>query len=92
MNCYEQMKNQFLVILNDEQPTLPPEVLEATMMALDRAAYPYDVKLKETALTTYVDPIPPLVKTYIVVKKTDVFACRQLKALVRIARNTFVSL
>ena len=90
MNCYEQMKNQFLVILNDEQPTLPPEVLEATMMALDRAAYPYDVKLKETALTTYVDPIPRLVKTYIVVKKTEGLSDGTLQNYARILKTFFL--
>lgn len=90
MNCYEQMKNQFLVFLNDTWPDTSIDMLEAVTCALDRAAYAYDVSLKETALTAYVDPIPKLVKTYIVVKKTEGLSDGTLQNYARILKSFFL--
>lgn len=63
MNAYEQMKNNFYVELEQMLPDLPREQYELIGQALDRAAFPYDVTVKETSLTIAVDLIPPLLKT-----------------------------
>lgn len=70
MNAYEQLKNRFLVELDGLE--LSGEELNRITSALDRAAYDYEIIHKETALSTQVvDSVPALVKTYIVVKKTE---------------------
>lgn len=71
MNAYEQMKNRFFLELNHFLPETTSEQLQLIGKALDRAAFSYDVAVKETALVIADDPIPMLVKTYIVVKKTE---------------------
>lgn len=71
MNVYEQLKNQFFVELYGKLPDLPREHIVLIGQALDCAVYPYDVTVKETSLCVAPDPIPALVKTYIVVKKTE---------------------
>lgn len=71
MNVYEQFKNRFLVELENSIPDISRDHLYSIGQALDRAAYPYDISVKETSLVLSHDPIPSLVKTYIVVKKTE---------------------
>lgn len=71
MNAYEQMKNRFMLELEDRSLGLSCEQMVEIGKALDCAAYQYEVAVKETALTVAPDPIPMLVKTYIVVKKTE---------------------
>ena len=68
---YEQLKNSFLIELETRLPNLPGEQINAITSALDKASYPYDIKEKEVALTTYVDPIPRIVKMYLVIKRTE---------------------
>lgn len=72
MNSYEQLKNQFLVELNGTM-SMSGDDLNLVTAALDRAAHPYEITLKQTALSTKVDPVPQLLKTYIVVKKNRRF-------------------
>lgn len=69
MNVYEQMKNGFLLELNELN--ISCDLMVKIAQALDRTAYNYTISTKETALTVAEDPIPALVKTYIVVKKTE---------------------
>ena len=69
MNTYEQMKNRFYCELNNLK--LTADQMVAIGQALDRAAYQYEIKPKETDLVVLHDQIPSLVKTYIVVKKTE---------------------
>lgn len=69
MNTYEQMKNRFYCELNALK-LAPSQVMEIGQ-ALDRAAYLYEIQPKETSLAVRQDQIPALVKTYIVVKKTE---------------------
>lgn len=71
MNAYEQMKNQFFFELNHYFSTLTSEQLKIVGKALDKAAFAYEVAIKETTLTIVDDPVPALVKTYIVIKKTE---------------------
>lgn len=71
MNTYEQFKNRFLVELENSIPDLARDHLYSIGQVLDRAAYPYDISVKETSLVPSHDLIPSLVKTYIVVKKTE---------------------
>lgn len=71
MNVYEQMRVAYLVELEKEMPGTPAEILTRFSNVLDRVAQRFDIAPKETALTTQVDPIPELVKTYIIVKKTE---------------------
>lgn len=71
MNTYEQMKNNFFVELENSIIGIPPGLMVRIGNALDRAMYPYEVNVKETSLVVVDDPIPMLVKTYIVVKKTE---------------------
>lgn len=71
MNVYEQFKNRFLVELENSIPDIARDHLYSIGQVLDRAAYPYDISVKETSLVLSHDPIPSLVKTYIVVKKTE---------------------
>ena len=68
---YEQLKNSFLIELETRLPNLPGEWINAITSALDKASYPYEIKEKEVALTTYVDPIPRIVKMYLVIKRTE---------------------
>lgn len=63
MNAYEQMKNDFYVELEQTLPDLPREQYELIGNVLDRAAFKYDITVKETSLTIAVDLIPPLLKT-----------------------------
>lgn len=69
MNNYERMKNIFMEELY--KIGMDVEAVRAAGSALDRAAHAYEITPKETALSTNVCLVPQLVKTYIVVKKTE---------------------
>jgi hypothetical protein len=64
VNAYEQMKNNFYVELEQMLPDLPRDYYQLIGAALDHAAFRFDVTVKETSLTTTIDYIPPLLKTY----------------------------
>lgn len=71
MNGYEQMKNAFLAELNRRMPDLVGETISAIGDTLDKAAYPFDVTVKNTAIVVREEVIPEVVKIYIAVKKTE---------------------
>lgn len=62
---YEQMRNDFLVLLAEAGDL----TVGTAMNALDRVADRYVISKKETALTTYTGGLPELVKVYLVCKK-----------------------
>ena len=89
MNSYEQMKNRFLLEVSNEMPSLSVENVNKIGTALDRAAYGYEISQKDTALSTCVDPIPVLVKTYIIVKKTEGRSDGTLENYARVLKDFF---
>ena len=90
MNAYEQMKNTFYVELEQILPDLSREYYELIGTALDRAAFPYDITVKETSLTIAVDLIPPLLKTYIAVKKVEGLSDGTLSNYARTLKTFFL--
>lgn len=66
---YEQMKNDFMLHLSES--AFAPEQIGIICKALDKAAYNYDVKKKETALAVYNQDVPQLVKVYMVSKAVE---------------------
>lgn len=71
-NAYEQMKNRFLLELDKVGPGfVSADQFDIIGKCIDRAAFDFDVTTKQTALVPAPDPIPMLVKTYIVVKRTE---------------------
>lgn len=89
MNVYEQLRSAYLVELEEEMPGMTGEMMESICAALDRAARRYDIREKETALAIDADPIPALVKTYIVVKKTEGLSNGTLQNYALILRTFF---
>lgn len=65
---YEQFKNQFMLRLSGN---FANEELEVIMEELDKTAYDYEIKKRETELVVYNDEMPALVKTYLVCKKIE---------------------
>lgn len=90
MNAYEQMKNNFYVELESLMDNLPREYYELIGTALDRAAFPYDITVKETSLTIAVDLIPSLLKTYIAVKKVEGLSDGTLSNYARTLKTFFL--
>lgn len=90
MNGYEQMKNSFLAELNNIIPNLNGETVRMIGDALDKAAYPFDVTVKETALAIRNDVIPEVVKIYIAVKKTEGRSDGTLDNYIRILQSFFL--
>lgn len=89
MNDYEQLKNRFLLEVDSVLPDLPSSYQSVIAKALDRAAYSFEISHKQTALTAQVDPVPALVKTYIVVKKTEGLSNGTLHNYLRILKIFF---
>lgn len=87
---YEKMKNHFLLELEMALPGMSAEQIGRICMALDRAAMGYDVKLRETALAVVEDAVPALLKTYIVVKKTEGLADGSLQNYYQLIRLFFL--
>lgn len=71
MNAYEQLKSSFFLYLESSEPELLKTYYQSISEALDRAVFPYEISQKETSLTIVTDPLPQLVKIYLVVKKTE---------------------
>ena len=90
MNDYEQMRNRFLVEVENTNPHFTEEILNSIGDSLDRVAYHYDISHKETSLSVEVDPVPMLLKTYIVVKKTEGLSYGTLQNYARILKTFFV--
>ena len=89
-NAFEQMKNGFLVELERCMPGLEGSDVACILGALERAAFPYEVQPKEVALTTYVDPVPQLLRVYLAVKKTEGLAAGTLENYKRILTRFFL--
>lgn len=70
MNVYEQMRSAFLVELASNKPEISAEELTMIASALDRVAMRYEVQAKESGLAV-MQEIPELVRTYLIVKKTE---------------------
>lgn len=87
MNTYEQMKNKFFCELG--AINFPPELIASAGQALDRAIYQYNITPKETSLVVRQDPIPSLVKTYIIVKKTEGLSDGTLSNYARVLKQFF---
>ena len=90
MNGYEQMKNSFLAELNKMAPGLIGETTRLISDALDKAAYPFEVTVKETSIALRNDVIPEVVKIYIAVKKTEGLSNGTLENYARILKQFFV--
>lgn len=88
-NAYEQFKGAFLAELETQVPGLLDEYCEAIEYTLDRVAYDYDINVKNTALIVADDPVPQLVKIYLVVKKTEGLADGTLENYWRILKSFF---
>ena len=90
MNGYEQMKNSFLAELNRTIPELSGNMALLISSTLDKAAYPFEVTVKETAIALRDDPIPEIVKIYIAVKKTEGLSNGTLENYARILKQFFL--
>ena len=71
MNAYEQLKSSFLLQLESLSPQLLKNSAQVIGEALDHAAFSYEISKKETSLAIITDPLPQLVKIYLVIKKTE---------------------
>lgn len=90
MSMYEQMKNLFLSELETLIPDMSGKVISKITQALDKTCYGYDIAEKSVALTTYVDPIPQIVKMYLAIKKTEGLTDDTLKNYKRILTSFFL--
>lgn len=90
MNGYEQMKNSFLAELNKMMPELLGETTRMIGDALDKAAYQFEISVKETALAVREEIIPEVVKIYIAVKKTEGRSDETLENYARILKSFFL--
>ena len=89
MNTQEQFKNTFLLELNKEIPEVMEKYYEAIEYCLTKTMFDYDINIKNTALTIVQDPVPQLVKIYLVVKKTEGLAEGTLENYWRILKSFF---
>ena len=89
MNAYEQLKSSFLLQLETLEPQLLKTYYQQISEALDRAAFPYEITQKETSLAVITDPLPQLVKIYLVVKKTEGLSEGTLKNYLLILTSFF---
>lgn len=90
MNGYEQMKNSFLAELNRVMPDVSGQTICAIGDALDKAAYPFEITTKETAIALREELIPEVVKIYIAVKKTEGLSHDTLSNYARILQQFFL--
>jgi integrase/recombinase XerD len=90
MNAYEQMKNSFLAELNRLIPDITGMTTQMICNALDKAAYPFEITAKETAIAVREEIIPEIVKVYIAVKKTEGLSNDTLENYARILKQFFL--
>lgn len=90
MSAYEQMKNLFLTELDSNMPELTANQIVWIGKTLDKAAYSYSIANKGTSLVIAEDPIPALVKTYVVIKKTEGLSNDTLKNYANILKVFFL--
>lgn len=88
-NSYEQLKSQFWTELSVLMPALDRGSYLMIGKALDRAAYRYEISRKETALVPQQDTTPALIKTYLIIKKTEGLSDKTLENYARTLRMFF---
>lgn len=88
LNNYERMKHSFLTELN--RVGFDITTINTVSNVLDRVIHPYELSIKETALSAKVYSIPQLVKTYLVVKKTECLSDGTLENYGRILKAFFI--
>ncbi len=89
MNAYEQLRTALMVEIEKDITGITTETLNKISSALDRAAQRYEVSIKELSLSLDIDPIPELVKIYLVVKKTEGLSAGTIENYSLILQNFF---
>lgn len=89
MDTYNKMRADYLTMLMTEMPCLTPEELNKLGDVLDRCTHAYQISAKEVALSTSVETIPQLVKTYIAVKRTEGLSINSLQNYARVLVHFF---
>lgn len=89
MDTYNKMRADYLTALMTEMPNLSPDELSKFGHILDRVAHTYQISCKELAISTHVEKIPTLVKTYIAVKRTEGLSINSLKNYARVLAQFF---
>lgn len=89
MNAYEQLRTALIVEIEKDISGITTETLNKISSALDRAAQRYEVSIKELSLSVNVEPIPELVKIYLVVKKTEGLSAGTIENYSLILQNFF---
>lgn len=89
MNAYEQLRTALIVEIEKDISGITTETLNKISSALDRAAQRYEVSIKELSLSVNVEPIPELVKIYLVVKKTEGLSAGTIENYSLILKNFF---
>ena len=89
MEAYNKFRDEYLTMLMAEMPDATPEQMSLLGKILDRVTSSYTISTKELALSTHVEPIPMLVKTYIAVKKTEGLSNLSLQNYARVLVHFF---
>lgn len=89
MNAYSKMRDAYLTVLTAKFPHYSANDLSELCGALDLVSQSFEVKTKELALSTYVEPVPTLLKTYIAVKKTEGLSDLSLQNYARVLIHFF---
>lgn len=89
MNAYDKMRADYLTLLSMEFPDFSSDILARMCGVLDQSVRGYDISKKEVALSTYVDPIPYVLKIYIATKKTEGLSDMSLQNYARILSHFF---
>lgn len=89
MNAYEQLRTALIVEIEKDISGITTETLNKISSALDRASQRYEVSIKELSLSVNVEPIPELVKIYLVVKKTEGLSAGTIENYSLILQNFF---
>lgn len=79
MDAYNRLKQAFFCKIMTELPDMDATLTAKLGELLDKAAYDYDVRDKETAIIISADPIPMLLRIYIATKKTEGLSDLSLK-------------
>lgn len=86
---YEQFRNHFTVALSGN---FSNEVISIILDTLDRVAFDYEIRRKNTKLIIYNEDLPEVVKTYLVCKKMEGLSDGTLENYTRYLRMFFKSL
>lgn len=89
MEAYSKLRDDFLTAMMEEIPSATSDDMAMYVRILDRVARSYTIATKEMALSTHVEPIPILLKTYIAVKKTEGLSDASLQNYARVLVHFF---